>query len=192
MVHQAAPAVTFILCAIDKALERSWKEAFPIDLYPKVKTLFVRSILLDVQDRSFAIVSPANVFGIMDGGIDLEYSKLFGWPTHYLEGTNPVQKYVQQHFKDEQLPIGEAVVVETGHATIPELIVAPTMRYPNPLPKNSQNPFLAARAVFQLVKDGKVKSSVVACPGLGTGIGAVTPSNCAQQMRRAYDSVFHS
>ncbi|GHU70120.1 hypothetical protein FACS189450_04050 [Spirochaetia bacterium] len=66
-----------------------------------VLTLFLRSINKDIVDewmrvfagyknveiscgdifdiKADAIISPANSFGFMDGGIDLAYSKYFGW-----------------------------------------------------------------------------------------------------------------
>ena len=47
-----------------------------------------------------AIVSPANSFGYMDGGIDLAYSKFFGWE---LESTLRAL-LVDQHYGE--LPVG--------------------------------------------------------------------------------------
>ena len=63
------------------------------------------------------------------------------------------------------------------------------------------HPYLAARAVFRLVKqgvfapgsggDGHVSSRVasLAMPGLGTGVGGVPPRACARQVRLAYEQI---
>src|SRR5512147_1366386 len=54
-----------------------------------------------------AIVSPANSFGFMDGGIDLVYSRRFGWD---------LQERLQALLRAEhagELPVGQALIVET-------------------------------------------------------------------------------
>lgn len=86
-----------------------------------------------------AIVSPANSFGFMDGGIDALYMSHFG-------------PQIQDRLRDAirvrhhgELLVGAADVIETGNAAIPCLIAAPTMRVPMIL-KDSVNPYLAARA----------------------------------------------
>ena len=71
-----------------------------------------------------AVVSPANSFGFMDGGLDAALSDRFGWD---------LQKKVQATIADRplaELLVGEALVVETGDDSTPWLIVAPTMRVP--------------------------------------------------------------
>src|SRR5262245_2786476 len=79
----------------------------------------------DIFDLSAdAVVIPANSFGFMDGGIDLVYSNYFGWD---------LQERLQQVLRKEhdgELPVGQAVIVETFHQRIPYLISAPTMRIP--------------------------------------------------------------
>jgi O-acetyl-ADP-ribose deacetylase (regulator of RNase III) len=77
-----------------------------------------------LRDRADAIVSPANSFGYMDGGLDLLYSQHFGW-----ELEKRLRKLlIEEH--DGELPVGQAVIVETGREDIPYLISAPTMRVP--------------------------------------------------------------
>jgi hypothetical protein len=65
------------------------------------------------------------------------------------------------------------------------------------LPTDTVNPYLAARAVLRLVERGampqgehadapdRVAVQRVAFPGLGTGVGRVTPEICARQVRSA-------
>lgn len=56
-----------------------------------------------------AAVSPANSFGFMDGGVDLVYSRHFGW--HVQER---LQKAIQS-MKFSELLVGQALAVETDY-----------------------------------------------------------------------------
>jgi O-acetyl-ADP-ribose deacetylase (regulator of RNase III) len=141
--------------------------------------------ILDLQKE--AIVSPANSFGFMDGGIDLAYSRYFGWD---------LQKRLQRVIREEyygELLVGRAVILETRNKEIKYLISAPTMRVPQNISK-TLNAYLAFRAVLIEIKefndknDNKIKSLL--CPGLGTLTGCMLPMTCASQMKKAYDSIF--
>jgi O-acetyl-ADP-ribose deacetylase (regulator of RNase III) len=71
-----------------------------------------------------AIVSPANSFGFMDGGVDYAISERLGWD---------LQARLQAQIKalpEGELLVGKALVLETGDSQIPYLISAPTMRIP--------------------------------------------------------------
>ena len=171
------------LTAIDEPLAEAWQRWCGDLPFASVH----RGSIFDVA--ADAIVSPANSFGFMDGGIDRLYLEQFG---------KTLQDRVQQQIMADhagELLVGAATIVETGHETIPYLIAAPTMRVPMVLGA-SVNPFLAARAVFVLIRDGvfpsgdhagrpireHVKSVVI--PGLGTGVGRVPPVQCAKQVAR--------
>jgi len=139
-----------------------------------------------------AIVSPANSFGYMNGGLDFSISKNLGW---HIE--KRLQLKIRNKFYGELL-IGQATMVETDHADFPYLISAPTMRTPMTIVR-TPNIYLAMKAILTLVKyrkfeDGtfirdKVKN--IAVPGLGTGIGQMPPIVCARQMRIAWEDVIH-
>jgi O-acetyl-ADP-ribose deacetylase (regulator of RNase III) len=133
-----------------------------------------------------AIVSPANSFGFMDGGIDLVYSRHFGWG---------LQQRLQALLRDEydgELLVGQAVLVETGDKDIPYLISAPTMRVPMNI-EETVNAYLAFRAVLRLVKAYNTQHpgaiSTVLCPGLGTATGMLPFDICARQMLTAWKHV---
>ena len=144
--------------------------------------------IFDVQ--SDALVSPANSFGFMDGGLDLEISQFFGWH---------VQERLQQLIRTKhhgELLVGTAEIVKTDHPRIPYLISSPTMRVPMIL-EQTVNVYLAIRAVLILVKFGELEDVVpikdvvktVALPGMGTGVGRVPPSIFARQMKRAIEDI---
>jgi O-acetyl-ADP-ribose deacetylase (regulator of RNase III) len=71
-----------------------------------------------------AVVSSANSFGFMDGGIDRLYSQHFGW-----EVQDRLQKLIRTRHHGELL-VGAAEIVGTGNLRIPFVIAAPTMRVP--------------------------------------------------------------
>lgn len=129
------------------------------------------------------IISPANSFGFMNGGLDLLISEIMGWQ---------VQEQLQKRIKEEhngELLVGQAVLIETNFISIPFLISAPTMRVPMIL-KDSVNVYLASRAIFLLLKQNHHRISIVTFSGLATGIGQVPYDICAKQMKQAYDDVW--
>ncbi|MFA5186495.1 MAG: macro domain-containing protein [Patescibacteria group bacterium] len=145
--------------------------------------------ILDVECD--AVVSPANSFGFMDGGIDLVYSERFGWDLQ-----KRLQEIIRQRHHGELL-VGDAAIVETGDKRIPYLIAAPTMRVPSNI-EETVNVYLATRAVFLLLEYGRLEDDravkdvieTIAMPGMGTGIGRVSPRVCARQMKEAYLVVY--
>ena len=180
-----------VLTAFDEPLARAW-EAHCAGL-PGVSVY--RGSIFDVACD--AVVSPANSYGIMDGGIDALYVDRFG---------KTVQDRVRQAIwsrRHGELLVGEAEIVETGEPASPYLIAAPTMRVPMVLGEETVNPYLAMRAVFRLVRHGlfaegalagrPVEEAVkrVAFPGMGTGVGRVPAEVCALQMRRAIEEHAH-
>lgn len=137
-----------------------------------------------------AIVSPANSFGFMNGGIDFSISKNLGW---HIE--KKLQKLIREKYFGELL-VGQSAIVETDHKQFKYLISDPTMRTPMTILR-SPNIYLAAKAIFSLLKEGKFenrelirnKIKTIAIPGLGMGMGNVPPLLCARQMRIAWEDV---
>lgn len=175
------------LTAVESDLADAWHK-FCGDL--EGVTIYEGSIF-DV--RCDAVVSPANSFGFMDGGIDMLYSRRFGWQVQ-----ERLQELIREHHHGE-LVVGTAEIVETD-AHIPFLIAAPTMRVPMIL-RDSVNPYLAARAALLVVKHGVFRAgqfkgtpvsevvTSIGFPGLGTGVGQVGPAVCAHQVRTAIEDV---
>jgi O-acetyl-ADP-ribose deacetylase (regulator of RNase III) len=130
-----------------------------------------------------AIVSPANSFGFMDGGIDMAYSLRFGWD---LQARLQALLHAEH---DGELPVGQAVIIETKDPKFPFMISAPTMRVPMDV-SETVNAFLAFRAVIRSVRTynrtAQRPIESVLCPGLGTGVGRLHPDACARQMHYAY------
>lgn len=142
------------------------------------------------QLKCDAIVSPANSFGYMDGGLDRTISNTFGWH---------VQERLQEIIRNKhhgELLVGQAEIVPTDHPKTKYVISAPTMRVPMII-RDTVNVYLATRAVMLLVKHGQLPDGTpisdaihsIAIPGMGTGVGRVPPAICARQMRAAIESV---
>jgi O-acetyl-ADP-ribose deacetylase (regulator of RNase III) len=131
-----------------------------------------------------ALVSPANSFGIMDGGLDLAIRDQLGFSVE-----RKIQEVIDEQYHGE-LPVGSAEIVETGDPRWRYMIAAPTMRIPEPIPFTI-NAYLAFRAVLVAVENlnkalGRREIDSLVCCGLGTGVGQISASKCAMQMRAAY------
>ncbi|MHA1948719.1 MAG: macro domain-containing protein [Candidatus Thorarchaeota archaeon] len=128
-----------------------------------------------------AIVSPANSFGFMDGGIDYVYSEFFGW------GMSEDLRSTIYFRHEGELLVGQAEVVDIRDTNpdtpINFLISAPTMRTPLDVSK-SVNAFLAFRAALKIAEECEFNS--ILCPGLATAIGCMPFKNCAFQMYEAW------
>jgi len=165
---------------IDSSLQMctAWKSQFK---GCKDVTIFHGDIFEKSTD---SIVSPANSFGFLDGGLDLLISEIMGWQIQ-----ERLQKEIREKYFGELL-VGQALLIDTDFESIPFLISAPTMRVPMLLPKDSVNVYLASRAIFLLLKQKHHRINTVTISGLATGIGQVPYDICAKQMKQAYDEVW--
>jgi O-acetyl-ADP-ribose deacetylase (regulator of RNase III) len=159
-------------------LADEWKRAF--STFPEVEPL-----LGDYFERpADAMVSPANSFGIMDGGLDLAIREALGYGVQ-----GRVQDLIVRKYHGE-LPVGCAEIVETGDHRWRYLIAAPTMRMPESV-SSTLNAYLAFRAALVAVENlnkgqGRRAIDSLVCCGLATGVGGMSASRCAGQMRIAY------
>ncbi|MEQ1843588.1 MAG: macro domain-containing protein, partial [Verrucomicrobiales bacterium] len=174
------PSLIYLIDTTE-ALCSAWEDAFS-----NVACVIVRCGDFFEQE-SDAMVSPANSFGIMDGGLDAAIqSTLLG----------DVQSVVQERILNRyhgELPVGCAEIVQTKDDRWPYLIAAPTMRIPESV-SHTLNPYLAFRAALLAISShneaiGVADIASVVVPGLGTGIGGVDPIRCAFQMRMAFNAV---
>ncbi|XP_050392539.1 uncharacterized protein LOC126811114 [Patella vulgata] len=182
-------------------LVTEWNKVFSDDIKDGIIEVSQGDIFRDAPSAD-AIVSPANSFGFMDGGIDMAYSMHFGWQMQHR-----LQKNIREKYGGELL-VGQAEIIPTfdggakedsmnwsawnGGKPIKYLISAPTMRVPL-FVDDSVNSYLAFRAVILAVKKfntgnptNPIKS--VLCPGLGTAVGRMPADRCAYQMKNAFDT----
>jgi O-acetyl-ADP-ribose deacetylase (regulator of RNase III) len=133
--------------------------------------------------RFDCMVSAANSFGLMDGGVDAAITDFFG-PSLPVA----VQRRILDEYLGEQ-PVGTSMIVETGHPSHPFVAHTPTMRVPMAIAR-TDNVYRAMWAMLIAVRRHNLsherKIEVVACPGLGTKTGRVPPKVAARQMAIAY------
>jgi O-acetyl-ADP-ribose deacetylase (regulator of RNase III) len=167
-----------ILCDQNPEVTAAWRKYFGTDPDVQVSDGDI------FQHRADAIVSPANSFGFLDGGIDLAYSRHFGW-----EMSERLRETIRDAWSGE-IPVGQAAVVATGSADIPWLVSAPTMRVPSNV-ADTVNAWLAFRAALIAVRQHESAADIetLLCPGLGTAVGRMPAERCARQMYAAWFSI---
>jgi len=152
----------------------AWEDAFAV--CPEVE-IIQGNILYYAVD---CIVSPANSYGHMDGGIDELYTKYFG---------NQLQvrliEEIMRRFSKGLLPVGKALLMRTKDEKIPFMISAPTMEGPMSL-ERPHNVFFAMNAMLSCAEKNRELIHDIYCPGLGTGVGRVPFEAAAQEMVKAF------
>lgn len=145
--------------------------------HPPLGVIVQKCSIFDVEAE--AIVSPANSFGFMDGGLDYEISKRCGWDVQ-----TELQEVIRHRYNGELL-VGQAIVIRTSRLYSPfkYVISSPTMRVPMILPKDTVNVYLAVKAALLSARGHGLDSVVF--PGMGTGVGRVSPEQFARQFHLA-------
>jgi O-acetyl-ADP-ribose deacetylase (regulator of RNase III) len=161
----------------DEQLGNAWRDQFGHEADVEVVGCDITTLHCD------AIVSPANSFGFMDGGLDLVLSSRFGWSLQ-----DRVRGLIED-LPEKELLIGKALAVATDDEHIPWLIVAPTMRVPMSFNiGTSINAYLAMKAILITAK-ATTNIDSIAIPGLCTGVGRMPAVVAAKQMFMAYDEI---
>ena len=166
-----------ILSGLSSKLLDAWTEFFSNEKDVKIVEGDITKVICD------AIVSPANSFGFMDGGLDYALSERFGWD---------LEKKLQQQIKElpeGELLVGQAILIDTCDNDIPFLISAPTMRIPTNFNiDTSINAYLAMKAIL-IKAESDSRIMTVAIPGLCTGVGRMQPIIASRQMYQAYKEI---
>ena len=133
-----------------------------------------------------ALVSPANSFGDMSGGLDQAIDDYYKG-----EAQSKASSLIRSTYYGE-LAVGQAAILEMNQARFPKLILAPTMRVPGKVAK-SINAYLAMRALLIAVLDYNKQAQTpiqhIAMTSLCTGIGRMPFVEAAEQMLVAYDMI---
>jgi len=160
------------LVDINPRLVVAWDKSFQD--HPEVTVTQAEMLSL----AQHCLVSPANSYGFMDGGIDAAYRSFFG-PQIERQVQDAVNRRPEGH-----LPVGASLVIHTHHTRIPYLIIAPTMTVPEMV--DGTHSYRAMRAILRAVIAHPEIGTQVYCPGLATGVGQVPPQEAAAEMARAY------
>ena len=168
-----------VLADINNDLCDIWEEDFL--RHPHVSIF--RGNMLEAPGNT--IVSPANSFGFMTGGVDYAISQYLGW--HVQER---LQDIIKTHFKGELL-VGQATHVETDNYRFPYLISAPTMRVPS-FVDGTINAYLSTRAALVralFLQENRTGECTPIFTGMGTGTGRMHLGTCSKQMLDAYEEI---
>jgi O-acetyl-ADP-ribose deacetylase (regulator of RNase III) len=173
-----------ILVDPNPALCAAWQREFKGDESVEI----VNGYFEDLPEFD-CMVSAANSFGIMDGGVDAAIIRFFG-----AELMRRVQQRILEEYLGEQ-PVGTSFIVETDHPRHPFVAHTPTMRVPMSIARTDYV-YNAMRAMLLAVRahnrDHPDRSfRVIACPGLGTATGMMAFSEAARQMALAWRSILH-
>ena len=167
----------YLLIDKNPAIVAAWETYFKDEEHVKTLEGDLTNVSCD------AIVSPANSFGFMDGGVDYAISLRLGWELQF-----ELQKRIKA-LPEGELLVGKAMVLETGDELIPYLISAPTMRVPmNFNIATSINAYLAMKAtLIEAIAHPGIE--YVAIPGFCTGVGRMNPEIAARQMYQAFKEI---
>lgn len=187
-VKRVLSEVEFQLIALNSTLVNRWR----IDFSDWGNFKFHHGDIFSFGSAD-AIVSPANSFGYMDGGIDAIYIDKFGEQLQ----TDLINKIKREKYGE--LIVGDSLLVEIPrfeHQSDPKfkyLISAPTMRHPMDV-SSTKNAYLAFRAVLINIYEHNInyphqKITKVICPGLAVGIGRMAEHRASRQMASAYYSI---
>jgi O-acetyl-ADP-ribose deacetylase (regulator of RNase III) len=142
----------------------------------------IQSTFEDLKPHD-CFVTAGNSFGLMTAGIDAAVARFFGEIL-----VQQVQHRIMDEFLGEQ-PIGTAIVMPTGHPSIPFVVHAPTMRVPGSIEgtdKVYNATWAALLAIHAHNRASPQQIEVAAFPAMGTGFGGVPYDEAARQMATAY------
>ena len=125
------------------------------------------------------IVSPANAFGLMDGGYDAAITEWFGEQLQ-----ERVQAYILSHYYGEQ-PVGSSFIIEAGKNR-QKLIHTPTMRVPSKI-LDPAVVYQSMRTTLMVALENHVESIVI--PVFGGRTGQVDHLLAAKMMWLGYDQI---
>ena len=143
------------------------------------------------QSRADCIVTAANSYGYMDGGVDSAINNLLSSYNFDERIDAKVRRVIRDAHYGEQ-PVGTCLLVRTDHPFIRYLAHTPTMRLPEDVSKTI-NAYLAFRATLVEILNHNSYNTTKICSVLTTafctGAGSMDYTKSARQMRIAYDSL---
>ena len=166
-----------ILLDNKKEMCNAWKKYFNGIDDVEIVNDYIQSYDLNKVD---CLVSPANSYGLMDGGYDLALTKMFGDQLQKM-----VQNYIIDNLYGEQ-PVGSSIIVDIPN-TNKKLIHTPTMRIPSPI-VDSEIVYTSMRSTLICALKNNIKSIII--PAFGGTTGMVPMEIIAKEMFKAYIQIF--
>lgn len=132
------------------------------------------------KNKVDCVVSPANSFGLMDGGYDAAITEWFGDKLQY-----DVQEYIKRNFLGEQ-PVGSSFIIETPDENI-KLIHTPTMRIPEKILDEAIIYHCMRSCLITAIQN---KTEHILIPAFGALTGGVKCDKVAEMMWLAYKQIY--
>ncbi|HDI01182.1 MAG TPA: macro domain-containing protein [Candidatus Bathyarchaeota archaeon] len=120
--------------------------------------------------RPSAIVNPANSLMLMGGGVAGAIRRA---------GGAEIEEEARRH---APVPVGQAIATGAGRLAVDYVIHAPTMEQPA-MRTTSEKVLLATRAALRCAEEKGIRA--IAFPGMGTGVGGLSPGEAAEVMMKA-------
>ena len=161
----------------NQGMVKAWKSYFCNCKDVEIVNMYLEDFLsiYDVE----CVVSPANSYGLMDGGYDLAISEYFGWGL-----SKKVQSKILNDYFGEQL-VGTSIIVDI-EGTDKKLIHTPSMRSPSRI-KDPMVVYYCTRATLMCAIKNDINSIVI--PAFGGNCGGLDFDVIAHLMKEAYEQV---
>ena len=159
--------------------ERKFKYLIPYFRNEKVKLVNDSFEHFIINNKVQCVVSPANSFGLMDGGYDLALTEYYGDQLQ-----ERVQQYIVDNYYGEQ-PVGTSFIVEAGKDN-QYLIHTPTMRTPEEI-VDARIIYQCMRTTLIVAKQNNIESILI--PMFGGSVGNVKPQVISKMMYKAYEQI---
>ncbi|MCR5323638.1 MAG: macro domain-containing protein [Lachnospiraceae bacterium] len=171
-----------VLIDLDKEMIKAWEEKFSQYTDVQIVNVEFGEYMKGHLDEIDAVVSAANSFVLMDGGLDAAYIRTFG-----KELQNAVQEKLMTEYFGEQ-PVGSSMIVAIPGYAGKWLIHTPTMRVPQPI--------LDPRIVYSCTRSSLVMAlkndiGTILLPAFGHLTGRIKSSVVASLMEKAYRDVLN-
>lgn len=167
-----------ILCDINHNMIYEWERVF--SNHENVKCIDGDYCTVAEREKVDAIVSPANSFGIMDGGLDLSIRDFYF--KNNIDIQELVQKQIKKIFWGIQT-VGSSIYIKNNFI---DLIHSPTMKVPGQI--NDLNIiYFATRNTIICARENGVNKVII--PAFGAGIGNIKYSIVARIMEDAIKSL---
>lgn len=185
--HMIDIKISFV--SLNQDIINAVREFFPNHIYPNIEPIYGNISQCKHHD---CIVSPANSFGHMDGGIDqtLSYMLMQNYDENYI--SSKIRHIIATNYSGEQ-PVGTCILIPTDNTKFPFLAHAPTMTVPTNVVR-TLNAYYAFKSVLESIKsynntEGVVPIKSILTTTFCTGCGEMSLKHSLIQMKKAYDVV---
>jgi O-acetyl-ADP-ribose deacetylase (regulator of RNase III) len=170
-----------VLLDINKEMTDAWHEYFDGEDIEIVNDTFENYVSTHAVQ---CIVSPANAYGLMDGGYDLAISNYYK-TYHHIDIGQLVRLQIMEQYLGEQ-PVTSALMVPLKKE--PWLLHCPTMRTPRPI-KDPEVIYHCMRNTLLEARRWISEDEVIVIPAFGGATGRVSCADIARLMWKAYRQI---